>query len=83
MRGAPLCSRPIRPGRLRRLRKNSDASGFGRGTTGARLHLALKNSVVRSFLGGTEIQCLLENSFSSNPVERNVLQFSPAGASEA
>jgi hypothetical protein len=60
MRGAPLCSRPTRPGRVRRLRKNSDSSGFGRGTTGARLHRVLKNSAVRSFLGGTEIQCLRE-----------------------
>jgi hypothetical protein len=33
-------------------------------------------------LGGAALQCVRENSFSSNPVERNVRESSPGGASE-
>ena len=32
--------------------------------------------------GGAALQCVRENSFSSNPVERNVPESSPGGASE-
>jgi hypothetical protein len=33
-------------------------------------------------LGGAALQCVRENSFSSNPVERNVRESSPLGAPE-
>src|ERR1019366_6584743 len=48
----------------------------------ARLHRLRKNSMLLAILGGAALQCVRENSFLGNPVERNARKSSPGGATE-
>src|ERR1039458_143368 len=48
----------------------------------ARLHRLRKNSMLLAILGGAALQCVRENSFVGNALERNPRKSSPGGATE-